>query len=208
MFRPVKIELMSRTFDWLKLIDCRDLTPRIYNLGGTNPRMYTTKWTMWGKNSEKQKSLIRRRKTMRRELWGSKLFGISGRSNLMNILWYQQCSVIIYHDLPTERESRTLCRNAQIRIPSVATWYVKGMSDYSLPCISDHEMCILQVTALDHQGKDRRSPLFQTSWSPHEAASGGNLLSGNHISIKRINLINFGGMYWATTMNKQSAKVK
>lgn len=47
-----------------------------------------------------------------------------------------------------------------------------AMLQYSLPCISDHEMYIQQVIASDLQDKDRRSPLYQTSLSPREAAGG------------------------------------
>lgn len=42
----------------------------------------------------------------------------------------------------------------------------------SLPCISDHEMCTQRVAASGLQGKDHKSPLFQTSLSPHEAEGG------------------------------------
>jgi hypothetical protein len=42
----------------------------------------------------------------------------------------------------------------------------------SLPCISDHEMCTQRVAASGLQGKDHKSPLSQTSLSPHEAEGG------------------------------------
>jgi hypothetical protein len=43
---------------------------------------------------------------------------------------------------------------------------------YDPPCISDHGMYIQLLIASDLQDKDRRSPLYQISLSPHEAAGG------------------------------------
>jgi hypothetical protein len=54
----------------------------------------------------------------------------------------------------------------------IGTSIVVGMISIILPCIADHETYIRQAVALDLQGKDHRSPLFQTSLSPREAVGG------------------------------------
>lgn len=89
----------------------------------------------------------------------------------MDILWYQQRLIVIYHDLSTKQASSKENLLMKKKTCDACRKPVhKAVLRHSLPCIYDHETYTRQVIASGLQDKDRRNPLFQTSLSRHEAA--------------------------------------